>query len=41
MACHALGTLGDMSAIPLLTKLSASDPDVFVRDQAQIALRRL
>jgi len=40
-ACHALGTFGDTSAIPLLTGLMGSDPDTFVRDQAQIALRRL
>jgi hypothetical protein len=41
VACHALGTFGDTSALTLLTKLASSDPDTFVRDQAQIALRRL
>jgi hypothetical protein len=41
VACHALGTFGDMSVLSLLTKLASSDPDTFVRDQAQIALRML
>jgi HEAT repeat protein len=45
-ACHALGTFGvatseDASAMTVLQKLSATDPDTFVRDQAQIALQRL
>jgi HEAT repeats len=45
-ACHALGTFGaatsgDASAMAVLQSLSASDPDTFVRDQAQIALQRL
>jgi len=40
-ACHALGTFGDSSALPVLQKLAGSDPDTFVRDQAQIAIRRL
>jgi HEAT repeats len=45
-ACHALGTFGaatsqDASAMAVLQNLSASDPDTFVRDQAQIALQRL
>jgi HEAT repeat protein len=40
-ACHALGTFGDMSAVTVLTNLMNTDPDTFVRDQAQIALRRL
>jgi HEAT repeat protein len=40
-ACHALGTFGDASARPVLQKLVQSDPDTFVRDQAQIALLRL
>jgi HEAT repeat protein len=45
-ACHALGTFGtatsnDASAMAVLQKLSTSDPDTFVRDQAQIALQRL
>jgi hypothetical protein len=41
VACHALGTFGDKSAIAVLTNLAGNDPDTFVRDQAQIALRRL
>jgi HEAT repeat protein len=41
MACHALGTFGDSSVLAVLTKLSSSDPNTFVRDQAQIALQRL
>ncbi len=41
IACHALGTFGDASALSLLTRLSQSDPDQFVRDQATIALRRI
>jgi HEAT repeat protein len=45
-ACHALGTFGsatsnDASAMAVLQKLAAGDPDTFVRDQAQIALQRL
>jgi HEAT repeat protein len=40
-ACHALGTFGVSGAVPVLTSLSQKDPDQFVRDQAQIALRRL
>jgi hypothetical protein len=45
-ACHALGTFGtatsnDASAMAVLQKAAASDPDTFVRDQAQIALQRL
>ncbi len=40
-ACHALGTFGDASVRSILTSLAQSDPDTFVRDQAQIALRRL
>jgi HEAT repeat protein len=40
-ACHALGTFGDASARTVLQKLAANDPDTFVRDQAQIALRRI
>lgn len=45
-ACHALGTFGsatsnDASAMAILQKLAAGDPDTFVRDQAQIALQRL
>jgi HEAT repeat protein len=41
VACHALGVFGDASARAILTNLSQSDPDTFVRDQAGIALRRL
>jgi HEAT repeat protein len=40
-ACHALGTFGDSSVQSLLTSLSTSDPDQFVRDQALIALKRI
>ncbi len=40
-ACHALGTFGDSNARNVLMKLAGSDPDTFVRDQAQIALRRV
>jgi HEAT repeat protein len=40
-ACHALGTFGDTSAFPVLQHLASSDPDMFVRDQANIAIRRL
>lgn len=42
-ACHALGTFGSAatSAIPVLQTLSASDPDTFVRDAAQIAIQRI
>jgi HEAT repeat protein len=45
-ACHALGTFGnatssDASAMAVLQTLSSSDPNTFVRDQAQIALQRL
>ena len=40
-ACHALGTFGDASVRTVLTNLAASDPDTFVRDQAQIALKRI
>ncbi len=48
-ACHAVGSLaarspGMMSSASLLSALqglSTNDPDGFVRDQAQIALRRL
>jgi len=41
VACHALGTFGNSSALPLLQNLAANDPDVFVQDQANIAIRRL
>jgi len=40
-ACHALGALHDPSARPVLEEVAKSDPDPLVRDQAQIALRRL
>ncbi len=45
-ACHALGNFGtatsqDATAMAVLQQLSTSDPNVFVRDQAQIALQRL
>jgi HEAT repeat protein len=45
-ACHALGTFGtatsnDASAVAVLHALSTGDKDMFVRDQAQIALQRL
>jgi HEAT repeat protein len=40
-ACHALGALHDPRAQPILQGLANSDPNTFVRDQAQIALRRL
>ena len=40
-ACHALGTFGDSSVLPVLQKLASSDPDTFVQDQAQIAMQRL
>jgi hypothetical protein len=40
-ACHALGTFHDASARSVLQSLAAGDASTFVRDQAQIALRRL
>jgi HEAT repeat protein len=40
-ACHALGAFRDGSARSLLEDLAQHDTDTFVRDQAQIALRRL
>jgi HEAT repeat protein len=40
-ACHALGTFHDPSVRPVLQALAQGDLDTFVRDQAQIALRRL
>lgn len=40
-ACHALGALHDPRARPVLEDLSKNDPNGLVRDQAQIALRRL
>ena len=41
VACHALGTFGNSSVLPVLAKLSQSDTDAFVRDQATIAMLRL
>ena len=40
-ACHALGSFGDASTRTVLQNAAQSDTDTFVRDQAQIALRRL
>ncbi len=40
-ACHALGTFGDSSVLSILQAISTNDSNTFVRDQAQIALRRL
>jgi HEAT repeat protein len=40
-ACHALGTFGNSAVVSVLQTLSQKDPDPFVRDEAQIALRRL
>jgi len=40
-AAHALGQIRDGRARPALEALKASDPDRLVRDQAEIALRRL
>jgi HEAT repeat protein len=40
-ACHALGDLGDSSVVPILQSLASGDTNTFVRDQAQIALRKL
>ncbi len=41
IACHALGTFGEASVLPLLQKLAQNDPNQFVRDEAQIASQRL
>jgi HEAT repeat protein len=41
VACHALGTFGNSSVVPVLQNLSQNDPDPFVRDQATIAMLRL
>ena len=41
VACHALGTFGNGSVLPLLQNLAANDPDTFVQDQAEIAIKRL
>jgi HEAT repeat protein len=40
-ACHTLGVIGNSSVVSVLTNLKNSDPDVFVRDQAAIALLKL
>jgi HEAT repeat protein len=40
-AVHSLGALHDSRARPVLEDLAQNDADGFVRDQAQIALRRL
>jgi len=40
-ACHALGALHDPRARGVLEDLAKNDPNTLVRDQAQIALRRL
>lgn len=40
-ACHSLGALHDPRARAVLDDLAKNDADSFVRDQAQIALRRL
>ncbi|MBX3219725.1 MAG: HEAT repeat domain-containing protein [Labilithrix sp.] len=40
-ACHSLGALHDPRARGVLEDLAKNDPDTLVRDQAQIALRRL
>ncbi len=40
-ACHALGVIRDASARTTLEEIAKNDADGLVRDQAQIALRRL
>ncbi len=40
-AAHALGTFGDSSVRTVLQTLASSDPDTFVKDQAQFALLEL
>jgi HEAT repeat protein len=40
-ACHSLGALHDQRARPVLEDVAKNDADRLVRDQAQIALRRL
>lgn len=40
-ACHALGALHDPKARGVLEDVAKNDPHALVRDQAQIALRRL
>jgi hypothetical protein len=40
-ACHSLGALHDQRARAVLEDLAKNDPNTLVRDQAQIALRRL
>jgi HEAT repeat protein len=41
IACHALGSFGNATVLPLLQNLAKNDPNQFVRDQAQIATQRL
>jgi HEAT repeat protein len=41
IACHALGSFGNSSVLPLLQNLAQKDPNQFVRDEAQIAELRL
>ena len=41
IACHALGSFGNSSVLPLLNNLAQNDPNQFVRDEAQIAAQRL
>jgi HEAT repeat protein len=41
VACHALGSFGDESVVPLLTTISQTDSNSFVRDFARIALLEL
>ena len=41
VACHALGSFGDPSAKGILASIAQNDANLQVRDQAQIALRRL
>jgi HEAT repeat protein len=40
-ACHSLGQIHAARARAVLEGIKASDPDGLVRDQADIALRRL
>lgn len=41
VACHALGTFGNSSVLSVLQNIAQNDPDTFVKDQANIAIRRL
>jgi len=40
-ACHALGSFGDASVVPVLQTIFTSDANGLVRDQANIAMLRL